>query len=41
MSPAERELLCEAFGSNRIAPHVDAFERELAEYVPIGHSAAA
>ena len=39
----ELSLVQEAFASNWIAPlgpHVDAFERELAEYVGIPHAAA-
>ena len=39
----ELELVLEAFASNWIAPlgpHVDAFERELAEYVSVAHAAA-
>lgn len=43
MSPAERELLLEAFDSNWIAPlgpHVEAFERELAEKVGVGYAVA-
>ena len=39
----ERQFVEEAFRSNWIAPlgpNVDAFERELAEYVEIGHAAA-
>jgi dTDP-4-amino-4,6-dideoxygalactose transaminase len=39
----ERELLLDAFDSNWIAPlgpHVDAFEREFAEFVGVGHAAA-
>lgn len=43
MGPDERELLLEAFDSNWIAPlgpHVDAFERELAERVGMPHAAA-
>ena len=40
---AERELLLQAFDSGWIAPlgpHVDAFERETADYVGVGHAAA-
>jgi dTDP-4-amino-4,6-dideoxygalactose transaminase len=40
---AERELLLDAFDSNWIAPlgpHVDAFERELADKVGVDHAAA-
>ena len=43
MSPAERELLLNAFDSNWVAPlgpHVDAFERELAAYAGVGAVAA-
>jgi dTDP-4-amino-4,6-dideoxygalactose transaminase len=43
MSPAERELLLEAFDSNWIAPlgpHVEAFERELAEKVGVDYAVA-
>ena len=43
MGPRERELLLDAFDSGWIAPlgpHVNAFEREFAEYVGIGHAAA-
>ena len=43
MGPQERELLLEAFDSNWIAPlgpHVDAFEREMADYVGAGHAVA-
>ncbi len=43
MSPEERALLLEAFDSNWIAPlgpHVDAFEREVAERVGVGYAAA-
>jgi dTDP-4-amino-4,6-dideoxygalactose transaminase len=39
----ERELLLDAFDSNWIAPlgpHVDAFEREVASYVGVGHAVA-
>src|SRR6476659_4372167 len=39
----ERELLLDAFDSNWIAPlgpHVDAFEREFAEYVGVPHAVA-
>jgi len=39
----ERELLLDAFDSNWIAPlgpHVDAFEREFADFVGVGHAAA-
>ncbi|MGH9065373.1 MAG: DegT/DnrJ/EryC1/StrS family aminotransferase, partial [Acidimicrobiales bacterium] len=39
----ERQFLIEAFESNWIAPlgpHVDAFERELGEYVGVPHAAA-
>ena len=42
MGPDERELLLDAFDSNWIAPlgpHVDAFERELAERVGLEHCA--
>lgn len=43
VGPEERELLLQAFDSNWIAPlgpHVDAFERELADYVGVPHAAA-
>lgn len=43
MGEAERALLLEAFDSNWIAPlgpHVDAFEREFASVVGVGHAAA-
>jgi dTDP-4-amino-4,6-dideoxygalactose transaminase len=43
VGPRERELLLDAFDSNWIAPlgpHVDAFEREFAELVGVGHAAA-
>jgi len=43
MGPAERSLLLEAFDSNWIAPlgpHVDAFEREMAARLGVGHAAA-
>lgn len=43
VGPEERALLLEAFDSNWIAPlgpHVDAFEREMAAYVGVGHAAA-
>lgn len=43
MGPDEEGLVREAFATNWIAPlgpHVDAFERELAAYVGIGHAAA-
>lgn len=43
MGPDERSLLLEAFDSNWIAPlgpHVDGFERELAERVQVPHAAA-
>jgi dTDP-4-amino-4,6-dideoxygalactose transaminase len=43
VGPRERELLLDAFDSNWIAPlgpHVDAFEREFAEFVGLGHAAA-
>jgi pyridoxal phosphate-dependent aminotransferase EpsN len=43
MGPDERDLLLEAFDSNWIAPlgpHVDAFERELAEVADVPHAAA-
>jgi pyridoxal phosphate-dependent aminotransferase EpsN len=39
----ERKLLLDAFDSNWIAPlgpHVDAFEKEFADYVGVGHAAA-
>ena len=43
MSPLERDLLLDAFDSNWIAPigpHVDAFERQLADYVGVSDAAA-
>jgi dTDP-4-amino-4,6-dideoxygalactose transaminase len=43
MGTAERDLLLDAFDSNWIAPvgpHLEAFERELAEYVGTPHAAA-
>lgn len=43
MSGTELELVQEAFASNWIAPlgpHVDAFERELADFVGVPHAAA-
>ena len=43
MGECERQLLLEAFDSNWIAPlgpHVDAFERELAERVGVSHAVA-
>lgn len=43
MGPAERDLLLAAFDSNWIAPlgpHVDAFEREMAEVVGLPHGVA-
>jgi dTDP-4-amino-4,6-dideoxygalactose transaminase len=43
MGASERELLLDAFDSGWIAPlgpHVDAFEREFAAYVGVGHAAA-
>ena len=43
MSGEELELVKDAFASNWIAPlgpHVDAFEREMAEYVGVSHAAA-
>ena len=43
MSPAERDLLLEAFDSNWIAPlgpHVEAFEREFAEKVGVKYAVA-
>src|SRR5512138_2973669 len=43
MGEDERRLLLEAFDSNWIAPlgpHVDAFERELAARIDVGHAAA-
>ncbi len=43
MGAAERDLLLDAFDSNWIAPlgpHVDAFEKELAEWVGMPHAAA-
>ncbi len=41
--PIERELLLDAFDSNWVAPlgpHVDAFEREMAERLGVAHAAA-
>src|SRR6185503_4166187 len=43
MGPDERSLLLDAFDSNWVAPlgpHVDAFERELADYVKVAHACA-
>ncbi|MCZ7645159.1 MAG: aminotransferase class I/II-fold pyridoxal phosphate-dependent enzyme [Planctomycetota bacterium] len=43
VGPRERELLLDAFDSNWIAPlgpHVDAFERELAQRAGVAHGAA-
>jgi pyridoxal phosphate-dependent aminotransferase EpsN len=43
MGGAELELVKEAFASNWIAPlgpHVDAFEKEVAQYVGVSHAAA-
>jgi dTDP-4-amino-4,6-dideoxygalactose transaminase len=43
MSGEELELVKDAFASNWIAPlgpHVDAFEREIAEYLGVAHAAA-
>jgi pyridoxal phosphate-dependent aminotransferase EpsN len=43
MGDAERILLLDAFDSNWVSPlgpHVDAFEREVADYVGMGHGAA-
>jgi dTDP-4-amino-4,6-dideoxygalactose transaminase len=43
VGPREREALLDAFDSNWIAPlgpHVDAFEREFADFVGVGHAAA-
>ena len=43
VGPEERAMLLDAFDSNWIAPlgpHVDAFERELAEAAGVGHAAA-
>ena len=43
MGPEERSLLAEAFDSNWVAPlgpHVDAFERELAEWIGASHAVA-
>jgi dTDP-4-amino-4,6-dideoxygalactose transaminase len=43
MGTAERDLLLNAFDSNWIAPvgpHLEAFERELGEYVGTPHAAA-
>jgi pyridoxal phosphate-dependent aminotransferase EpsN len=43
MGPDERALLLDAFDSNWVAPlgpHVDAFEREFAEYTKMAHACA-
>ena len=43
VSDAERQLLLEAFDSNWIAPlgpHVDAFEREVADYLSVAAATA-
>ncbi|HEY0158866.1 MAG TPA: aminotransferase class I/II-fold pyridoxal phosphate-dependent enzyme [Thermoanaerobaculia bacterium] len=43
MGEQERSLLLDAFDSNWVAPlgpHVDAFEREIAEYLGVRHAAA-
>jgi pyridoxal phosphate-dependent aminotransferase EpsN len=43
IGPDEQTLIAEAFAANWVAPlgpHVDAFERELAAYVGVGHAAA-
>ena len=43
MSGREQELVLDAFASNWIAPlgpHVDGFEREVADYVGVSHAAA-
>ena len=43
MSGEEQALIQQAFTENWVAPlgpHVDAFERELATYVGVGHAAA-
>jgi pyridoxal phosphate-dependent aminotransferase EpsN len=43
MGERERELMLDAYDSNWVAPlgpHVDAFEREFAETVSVGHAAA-
>lgn len=43
LGDAELELVKEAFASNWIAPlgpHVDAFEKEVADYIGLGHAAA-
>jgi dTDP-4-amino-4,6-dideoxygalactose transaminase len=43
VGPLERRLLLDAFDSNWIAPlgpHVDAFEREVAEVVGVPHAVA-
>jgi pyridoxal phosphate-dependent aminotransferase EpsN len=43
IGPDEQALVAEAFATNWVAPlgpHVDAFERELADYVGVGHAAA-
>jgi dTDP-4-amino-4,6-dideoxygalactose transaminase len=43
IGPDEQALVAEAFATNWVAPlgpHVDAFERELASYVGVGHAAA-
>ena len=43
LSGDEQALVAEAFASNWIAPlgpHVDAFEKEMADYVGVGHAVA-
>jgi pyridoxal phosphate-dependent aminotransferase EpsN len=43
IGPDEQGLISEAFAENWVAPlgpHVDAFERELAAYIGVGHAAA-
>ena len=43
VGPVERELLLDAFDSNWVAPlgpHVDAFEREMADYLGAAHAVA-
>jgi dTDP-4-amino-4,6-dideoxygalactose transaminase len=43
IGPDEQSLVADAFATNWVAPlgpHVDAFERELAGYVGVGHAAA-
>jgi pyridoxal phosphate-dependent aminotransferase EpsN len=43
IGPDEQALVADAFATNWVAPlgpHVDAFERELADYIGVGHAAA-